>query len=445
MRLPVHGRRARPAYTTRFAWGPLEPRLDAGMYRYPMRPAIRSSHMRLLIITYGTEGDTRPLAALGHALMQRGHDVHLLADASSLGIAESLGLPCSAMSGDIRATIAEGGMQDINRNVARLATEHTGAWLDQAIGAGRDRDALIVSGLAAFVGLSAAEALRIPVIGAMLIPISGTSAFPSPFVPLALPRALNYASHWIFARLTWQLFRKATNEARAKAGLPPRRRIWDDHPMLYGVSPALVPRPDDWHANAHVCGQWVPPSEAWAPPSDLRDFLAEGEPPVYVGFGSMAGFDNARLVEAVVGAVGTRRALFNAGWSGIDTASLPPNFHAVGHVPHDWLLPRCAMAIHHGGSGTTHSACRAGVPSIIVPFAGDQFFWNARLRDAGVMRHALKGKSVTAQTLGEAIAFAESGVARQAAARLGEQMQREDGCAVAVELVEQYAAGGVAR
>lgn len=210
--------------------------------------------------------------------------------------------------------------------------------------------------------------------------------------------------------------------------------------MLYGVSPALVPRPTDWPDNAHVCGQWIPPlATAFTPSDELRAFLDAGEPPVYVGFGSMAGFDNARLVDAVVGALGSRRTLFNAGWSGIDTTRLPANVHAIGHVPHDWLLPRCALAIHHGGSGTTHSTCRAGIPSVIVPFAGDQFFWNARLRDAGVMAHTLKGASITAGKLREAVVFAGSDGARRRAADLGSRMRSEDGCAAAIAYVERYA------
>src|SRR5688572_15848020 len=99
--------------------------------------------MRLLIITYGTAGDTRPLAALGHALMLAGHSVHVLAEASSLAIVESLGLPCSPMCGDIRTTLAaNGGIHDIDRSLATLATDHTGEWLDQALRLGHGCDAL---------------------------------------------------------------------------------------------------------------------------------------------------------------------------------------------------------------------------------------------------------------------------------------------------------------
>lgn len=398
--------------------------------------------MRLLILTYGTEGDSRPLAALGHALMQAGHTVQLLADASTLDTARALGIPCDALAGDIRATLArEHGMREIARALPALVDANAVDWLQQAIEAGRGCDAVIVSGLTAFVGLSAAEALRVPVVGTMLIPISPTKEFAAPFLPFDPPRILNRVSHHLFNQLTWAMLRKSTNQARARAGLPQRRALWTGHPMLYGVSPALVSPPGDWPANAHLTGQWIPPTAAWTPPADLARYLDSGEPPIYVGFGSMAGFDTAQVLEAVTGAVGNRRVLFNSGWSGIDPARLPTNFHPIGNVPHDWLLPRCALAIHHGGSGTTHSTCRAGIPSVIVPFAGDQFFWSARMRSNGVMRHPLAGKSITSAQLRDAIAYASSAEAKANAARLGKRMRQEDGCQAAVRLVEQYASG----
>jgi len=398
--------------------------------------------MRLLLITYGTEGDTRPLAALAHALMQAGHDVHLLADAATLDSARALGVPCTALAGDIRATIAaEGAMRDITGNLSRLTIAHSEQWLQQAMEAGRGCEAVIVSGLTAFVGLSAAEALGVPAIGAMMIPITPTAAFPSPLLPFAPPRAFNRASHRLVNALVWRTFRKTTNRARAAVGLPPRWALWTTHPVLYGVSPALLPPTPDWPANTHACGQWTVASGAWTPPTALLDFLDAGEPPVYVGFGSMAGFDHGRVVQAVVEAVGHRRALFNAGWTGIDTGRLPANFHPVGNVPHDWLFPRMSLVVHHGGSGTTHSACRAGVPSVIVPFAGDQFFWAARLRETGIARHRLAGRSLTGRQLGEAIAFAECDTARDSARHLGERMRGEDGSSAAVGLIERIVRG----
>lgn len=395
--------------------------------------------LNFLFVTYGTEGDTRPLAALGRALIEAGHRVRLLADATTLDFLRDLGIPVAALAGDIRGAIArDQGMRDINRSLAAIVQANSTAWLRQAIDAGRDCDAVIVSGLAAFIGLSAAEALSVPAIGAMLIPITPTADFRSPFVPRALPRPFNRGSHHLVNQLVWWTFRKATNEARRSAGLAPRRSLWQGHPMLYGISPALVPPPPDWPDNAWLCGQWLPPPSATGPPpASLLAFLGAGPPPVYVGFGSMAGFDQAGLVRALVGALGQRRVLFNAGWSGIDPSTLPSHFHVIGDLSHDWLFPQTAAVIHHGGSGTTHSACRAGVPSVIVPFAGDQAFWASRLRDAGIAREVLAGRSLTAAALDRALTYALTAEARSRARELGERLRGEQGCAVAVSHLER--------
>lgn len=396
--------------------------------------------MRLLIITYGTEGDARPLAALGHALMRAGHSVHLLGDGDTLDSAHALGVPATALAGDIRGTLSRmRAMRQIERALIRIVEARTPEWMQQALALGAGCDAVIVSGLTAFVGLSVAEKLGVPAIGAMMIPISPTAAFTSPLSPIRLPRALNRSSHAFVNRMVWRTFRATTNRGRVAAGLPARRALSMDYPVLYGISPALLPDIDDWPADAIACGQWVAPSRDWTPPPDLAAWIEQGPPPVYAGFGSMSGFDAPRVRAALLEALGARRTLFNPGWSGIDTAGLPSNIRVIGSVPHDWLLPRCALAIHHGGSGTTHSACRAGIPSVILPFAGDQPFWARRLRALGIADRVLNGRRPSAAGLGQGIAFAERPDTRARAVALGRAMAGEDGAATAVAWIETFA------
>ncbi|TCW85623.1 glycosyltransferase [Burkholderia sp. SRS-46] len=409
--------------------------------------------MKLVIVTYGTEGDVRPLAALGRALIDAGHDVRLLADAATLGSAAALGVPSAALSGDIRRALApgealsdavngRGGFSDTSKALASIANANTAAWMREVADASAGCDAIVVSGLAAFVGLSVAEYRGIPAIGAGLIPITPTAEFASPFLPPGkLPRWLNRASHRLVNALLWQAFRRATNAARASVcGLPPRKRVWTEHPMLYGVSPALLSGPADWPDPACACGQWSADDPAWTPPPALAAFLDAGEPPVYVGFGSMAGFDRAALADALTQALDGRRALFYPGWSGIDASALPGNVCVVGDTPHRWLLPRTSMAIHHGGSGTTHSAARAGVPSVVVPFAGDQFFWASRLQRLGVAAAPVAGRRMHADALARGIAFAERAGTRASAVELGARMAEEDGLRRAVAALERWGA-----
>jgi UDP:flavonoid glycosyltransferase YjiC (YdhE family) len=354
--------------------------------------------MKFIIATYGTEGDARPFAALCRGLMDAGHEARLLADAATLDSAQALCVPAIALSGDIRATLSRdhaiagvvakgGGFNQTARALAKIANQNAESWLRTIIEAGEGCHAILAAGLAAFAGFSAAEYLRAKGIGAGMIPITPTAAFPSPFLPPKwVPRLLNSASHSFVNAMLWKAFRDKANAARAIFKLPPHKAVWTGIPMLYGVSPNLLPTPADWPADVHLCGQWLVPIPAWRPPLALANFLAAGD----------------ALIEAIAG----RRALFHSGWSGIDPKALPDNFLAIGDTPHDWLFRRTAAVIHHGGSGTSHSAARAGVPSIVTPVAGDQFFWAERLRLAGVAPAAVDGRRPKAEAFASALDFA---------------------------------------
>lgn len=398
--------------------------------------------MKLLILTYGTEGDTRPLAALGYALRRVGHHVHLLGDARTLGSAEELGLPHSAITGDIRQLFAEWssqGPKGTAKALVQLTNANTHAWTEETLVAAEGCDAILTSGLAGFVGLSVAERLGIPAIGTGMIPLTPSREFSSPFLPAGVvPRWLNHASLRLTNQLFWLAFRKTLNQARQTVlGLSSRRALPTEHPMLYGISPSILPQPTDWPTNARLCGQWQVPADDFTPPPELSAFLDAGPPPVYVGFGSMAGLDGPHLASTLITTLDGRRALFYPGWSGMDDIVLPENILRIAATPHDWLFPRTAVVIHHGGSGTTHSATRSGKPSVVVPFAGDQAFWAECLRHLGIAPPALDGTKLDSRRLEKAIGFAERRDVQKRAMEIGKRMQREDGLATAVAEIEK--------
>ena len=406
--------------------------------------------MKFTVVTYGTEGDTRPLVGLCRGLLNAGHDVQLLADRSTLAIAQAQGVYAQALSGDMKATVGPGGalselikesgdVTQMAKAVARIADENTVAWMREIVEQAASSDAILFSGITGYVGLSVAEHLRIPAIGLGLWPLSPTREFPSPLLPpWQMPGWLNRLSHHAVNALIWRLFRNRINEARrVVCGQAPQQQMWRDYPTLYGVSRHLVQQPADWPEIWKICGAWFVDSGDWEPPAALAEFLSAGESPIYVGFGSMGGFDRKKLLTTVVDAVVGRRALFFPGWSGIDSALLPKNFFVIGDTPHHWLFSRIAMVIHHGGAGTTHTACRAGVPSIIVPFAGDQSFWAGRLTSIGVApKHAPHAK-IDVQKLSSMITFAENPEVVQRAKALGAAMAQEDGVSFAVEQIER--------
>jgi len=398
--------------------------------------------MRLLAVTYGTEGDTRPLVMLCHGLQAAGHEVMVLAEGGTLGSAQALGVPHAALEGDIHdevvALVSRGNdMAAASRGLARMAQRHVPAWTRQADAAAAGCDAVLTGGLAAFVGMTVAEHHAVPAIGTGMIPLTPTGAFPSPFLPrLPLPGLLNRLSYGLVNQAVWRTFRAPINDARRALGMPARRSLWRDLPMLYGISPSLMPPPADWPANHHVCGQWRAPDVDWRPAPALQAFLDAGPAPVFVGFGSMTGFARS-VMPSLLRALAPRRVLLFPGWAGVPDGPLPSNVFVVGPTPHEALFPRCAMVIHHGGSGTTHSACRAGVPSLVMPLAADQFFWAARLQALGVASAPLSQKRLDHDTLVNAIAFAERSDVISRAKMLGNAMAREDGVTIAVGVIEQ--------
>ena len=124
------------------------------------------------------------------------------------------------------------------------------------------------------------------------------------------------------------------------------------------------------------------------PPSDLADFLAAGDAPVYIGFGSVVVEDPAGMTKTIFEATKKAgvRALVSAGWGGLGDTDFPENVFILkgkpytdnelmpGSIPHDWLFAenRVTAVCHHGGAGTTAIGLKNGLPTIVVPFFGDQ-------------------------------------------------------------------------
>src|SRR5262249_14109830 len=208
------------------------------------------------------------------------------------------------------------------------------------------------------------------------------------------------------------------------------------HPVAYGFSPILVPKPREWGGSTCVSGYWFanPPAD-WQPPGDLLAFLQAGPPPVYIGFGTMQ--DSGPAMTAIV-----REAMQLAGERGIllatpdelESLGGDDNVYRTASIPFRWLFPRVAAVVHHGGLGTSHCAARAGVPQIAVPFMGDQYFWGNRLWQLGMAHRPLPRRSVTAAALASAIQTALNDVSmRQRAADGARRPAAEDGVASASE------------
>ncbi|SPL95553.1 UDP-glucose:sterol glucosyltransferase [[Actinomadura] parvosata subsp. kistnae] len=202
--------------------------------------------------------------------------------------------------------------------------------------------------------------------------------------------------------------------------------------VLHAWSPHLLPSPADWPAAARPTGFWTLPPTDWTPPERLARFLDDGDPPIYVGFGSSSSGDPEALTATVLEAVrlSGRRAVVATGWGALRAGTEPDGVLVIEEAPHEWLLPRVALAVHHGGIGTVAAALRAGVPQVVRPFLGDQPFWAERLHRLGVAPAPVTGRRLTPAGLASAIEAAAA--LTPAAQALGAKVRAEDGVATAV-------------
>ncbi len=406
--------------------------------------------MRFTVVAYGSEGDTRPIVALCRGLMESGHELQLFCEQSAAETVRNHGVSAAVLAGDIKATLplddpaselSKSKMMRAIRQMSQLIRDSTPSWMEMVADHAQSSDAILMSGLASPMAQAVADAMNLPAICLWLQPTTRTREFPSPMLPpWTLPGWLNRMTYIVAPEaLMRRVYGGAAKAARRQLFGPRLLRVSPRGGLLlYGFSPLLVRRPADWPPNHRICGHWPLTPLDWHAPQELARFLTDGEPPIYVGFGAASFFLRKRGIGEIVAAIGGRRTLFYPGWSKITSDMLPSNFLVIGDTPHSWLFPKTSMVIHHCGAGTTHTAARAGVPSVGIPLGGDQLFWAGRLALAGVAPKYVSATQLDAKSLAAGIRFCERQDVRHRARTLGEAMADDHGVAVAVRAIVEH-------
>ncbi|MBW4473912.1 MAG: glycosyltransferase [Stenomitos rutilans HA7619-LM2] len=416
--------------------------------------------MRIAIIALGTQGDVQPYIALGKGLHAAGHAVRLLTHENYAGLVNSHNLEFCSMQGNVqelietqemRDLLARGNFLEITARMAKETQQAAIRWAQAGLVACQGMDLLIVGVGGLNLGVALAEKLDIPLLQAYVFPFTPTKAFPGVLFPQLIARfggSVNWLSHQLVRQLLWQGSRTGDTLARKQIlNLPAAPLLGPYHspylrryPVLYGFSPSVIPKPSDWQ-NTQVTGYWfLDAAPNWTPPDALIEFLENGSPPVYIGFGSMGSQAPEKTADLILRAIeqSQQRAILLSGWGGLRPENLPNRVYLVDSIPHAWLFPRVAAVVHHGGAGTTAAGLRAGVPAIVTPFFGDQGFWGQRIAALGVGTKPIPRRQLTVERLTQAIQTAVTDQSmRQRAAKFGAKIQAEDGIANAVAVIER--------
>lgn len=421
--------------------------------------------MRILIATTGSRGDIQPYVALGAGLTAAGHRVRLATHVDFEDFIRRHGLDFFPLAGNSRAMHASAtGRRMLHaganpftfmREFARLRVAQVPDMMARCYEAGREADLIVATTTALLPAHCVAEKLGRPVLTAHYPPATPNRLVESclfPGAPAWLPfgrSVYNVLTHLAGGEYFWQLFRRSVNRGRREilgmAPFPflgPSPSYFSAKPMVYGYSPAVVPRPAEWGPQHQITGYWfLDTAGEWTPPAAVVEFLKAGPAPVCVGFGSMPSRRPGELTRCVTGALDRagQRGILLTGWGGLAAPAKSSRFLAVPSVPHDWLFPRVAAVVHHGGAGTTAAALRAGVPSVVVPFMGDQGFWARRVHALGVGPPPVPRRRLTREGLAAAVetAVADPKVRRRATF-LGDRIRSEDGTGKAAEFIRNH-------
>eukprot|EP00899_Mesostigma_viride_P004689 jgi/Mesvir1/14220/Mv09670-RA.1 len=416
--------------------------------------------LNIVIMIVGTRGDVQPFIAMGQKLVSDyGHRVRLASHRVYREFVTENGLEFYPLGGDPQVLseymtrnqgIMASRLDDVTTS-RRMITEITHSCWDACISADTESGGApfladaIIANPPAYGHIHCAEKLCIPLHMYFTMPWSPTRMYPHALARISDMKINDYRnrlSYFGVDQLIWAGIMDIINNFRMKLQLEPIRvgvgsasflhrcRV----PFCYIWSPALAPAPTDWGKHIDVVGFYFLEgiSKAYTPPQDLANFLAAGPPPIYIGFGSLVVPNPEKLTQIIYNAVRKTgvRALVSKGWGGLgEGPNKPDDVFVLGNCPHDWLFPHCSAVIHHGGAGTTAAGAKAGKPTTVVPFFGDQPFWGLMIHRQGAGPPAIPINKFNEDTLVAAIEYMQQDSVKAAAKDLATRMNRETGVA----------------
>ena len=411
--------------------------------------------MKIALLGFGTRGDVQPYVALGKALKACGHDILLGAPDNFNDWVEEHGLKFHGLGIDMEAFLRS---PEIRRVMAGNWFALAKVWrqtihpmvlnlLENTWKAAKNADVIVYH--PKVVGATDVSEAT----GARLVCAAPIPLFPTGEFPLLTPKRnfgprlnrLTYSGYYLARPPYLKIINRWRSESMGlgkgpalaplggyKGGMATR---------ICAVSPSVIPRPDDWNEDIHMTGYWfLDEGHGWSPDPALAEFLDAGDPPVYIGFGSMTTQRPGHLARQIV--EGARRAgvraLLATGWGGLEELDVPETVHVIEGAPHDALFRHVSAVVHHGGAGTTAAGLRAGRPTLVCPLSVDQPFWGHRVWALGCGPEPQRLKRLTADSFARGLEnLVRNDSYRTRAADIARAIASEDGIGRAIKIITE--------
>jgi UDP:flavonoid glycosyltransferase YjiC (YdhE family) len=400
--------------------------------------------LKIVLATFGSRGDVQPMLALSLGLQAAGHDVVLIGPPEKASWAAELGCPYQPAGSDVTALIDTMDAAHTARSALifmRYLRREIAVQFETLPEMLKGADMIVAASLC-FGLASMAEAMQIPyryiAFTPQLMP-SGHHPFPA-FRHQRLPRWCNWAGWRLIKAIDGINLTRLVNEYRRCMGLAPVRdfllHIMGPRAIVASDAAVAAVPPDTEIRSIQTGYMHLNQPEMELP--ELEAYLAQGPPPIYVGFGSMPPRDQARLVPLIVNAARSagRRVVISRFWEEPNAKAWGDDIFFIHGCPHEQLFPKMAAIVHHGGAGTTATAAISGVPQVIVPQILDQYYWGEQVRRSGLGPPPVWRSKLTAAKLGKAIRICTTKQSyRQKAGLVAREIRRRDGVQQTIQAI----------
>ncbi|PSS19498.1 Sterol 3-beta-glucosyltransferase [Actinidia chinensis var. chinensis] len=417
--------------------------------------------LKIAMLVVGTRGDIQTFLAVAKRLQEFGHQVRLATHINFSTFVKSAGIDFYPLGGDPRILAgymaknkglipsAPGEISIQRKELKAIIESLLPACTEPDTESGEPfRAQSIIANPPAYGHTHVAEALGVPLHILFTMPWTPTYEFPHPLA--RVPQSAGYwLSYIVVDLLIWWGIRGYINDFRKrKLKLDPIAyfSLYNGSishlPTAYMWSPNVMPKPSDWGPQVDVVGYcFLNLGSKYQPPIEFAQWIQKGHQPIYIGFGSMPLEDPKKTTDIILEALTNtgQRGIIDRGWGNLGTLpEIPDSVFPLVDCPHDWLFPQCLAVVHHGGAGTTATGIRAGCPTTIVPFFGDQFFWGDRIHEKGLGPAPIPISELTIEALSDAIKFMLQSEVKARAMEIAKLIENEDGVAAAVDAFHRH-------
>ncbi|XP_021771578.1 sterol 3-beta-glucosyltransferase UGT80B1-like isoform X1 [Chenopodium quinoa] len=417
--------------------------------------------LQIALLVVGTRGDVQPFLAMAKRLQEFGHRVRLATHTNFRDFVKSAGVEFYPLGGDPRVLAGymarNKGLIPSAPGEISIQRKQLKAIIESLLPACTEPDIetsvsfraqAIIANPPAYGHVHAAEALGVPLHIFFTMPWTPTYEFPHPLA--RVPQSYgNWLSYIIVDLMIWWGIRSYINDFRKrKLKLPPIAYFSMYHgsishlPTGYMWSPHVVPKPKDWGPLVDVVGYcFLNLGSKYQPKGAFVEWIKKGQRPIYIGFGSMPLEDPRKTTSIILEALKDtgQRGILDRGWGDLGIFSeVLDHIFLLENCPHDWLFPQCSAVVHHGGAGTTATGLRAGCPTTVIPFFGDQFFWGDRIHQKGLGPEPIPIAQLSTDALSSAIRFMLQPEVKTRVMELAKLIENEDGVAAAVDAFHRH-------